>query len=243
MEKNIKDKAIVLKSTNYKDSDKLLTLFTLRSGKCRASLKGVLKPKAKLAFAGQPFCLGEYILSRRGDFFTVTNCNAVDSFFGITLNIDKFYAASVMLETSDILVKEDEGFADLFVLLLQALKTLCYLPADPKLVLAKFLLDALALAGYKIKCENCVICGARVSQGFFSFALGGFVCPLHAEGDSVGVSSAVISALKNLYALNFDKIVSWKVMNEDIKTGMLKLLVNFFEDKTGERLKSFKYIV
>ena len=57
----IKTEAVVLGSTDYKDNDKLLTLFSPTMGKITANIRGVKKPKAKLAFAAQPFAFCEYI--------------------------------------------------------------------------------------------------------------------------------------------------------------------------------------
>ena len=55
----VKTDAVVLKAIDYKDNDKLLTLFSPSLGKITAGIKGVKKPKAKLAFAAQPFCFAE----------------------------------------------------------------------------------------------------------------------------------------------------------------------------------------
>ena len=61
----IKTDAIVLQSIDYKDNDKLLTLFSPTLGKITAGIRGVKKPKAKLAFSAQPFCFAEYILAEK----------------------------------------------------------------------------------------------------------------------------------------------------------------------------------
>jgi DNA repair protein RecO (recombination protein O) len=62
----IKTEAIVLQSIDYKDNDKLLTLFSPSLGKLTAGIRGVKKPTAKLSFAAQPFCFAEYVLAEKG---------------------------------------------------------------------------------------------------------------------------------------------------------------------------------
>ena len=52
---DVKTEAIVLQTLDYKDNDKLLTLFSPTLGKITAGIRGVKKPKARLAFAAQPF--------------------------------------------------------------------------------------------------------------------------------------------------------------------------------------------
>ena len=49
--------AIVLKSVDYKDNDKILTLYSPEKGKITAGIKGVKKSGAKLKFASEPFAL------------------------------------------------------------------------------------------------------------------------------------------------------------------------------------------
>ena len=62
----IKTEAIVLQAIDYKDNDKLLTLFSPSLGRITAGIRGVKKPTAKLAFSAQPFCFAEYILAEKG---------------------------------------------------------------------------------------------------------------------------------------------------------------------------------
>ena len=66
----IKTEAIVLQSIDYKDNDKLLTLFSPTLGRITAGAKGVKKQKAKLSFAAQPFCFAEYVLAEKGGRYT-----------------------------------------------------------------------------------------------------------------------------------------------------------------------------
>ena len=59
--------AIVLKTVDYKDNDKILTLYSLEKGIITAGIKGVKKSGAKLKFASEPFAFCEYVLAQKGD--------------------------------------------------------------------------------------------------------------------------------------------------------------------------------
>ena len=89
----IKTEGIVLQSMDYKDNDKLLTLFSPTLGKILVGARGVKKPKAKLSFAVQPFCFAEYILAEKGGRYTLTGAYQYESFFSLRLDIVRFYAA------------------------------------------------------------------------------------------------------------------------------------------------------
>ena len=58
----VKVNALVIKSVDYKDNDKILTLYSLENGKITTNIKGVKRAGAKLKFASDPFCFCEYIL-------------------------------------------------------------------------------------------------------------------------------------------------------------------------------------
>ena len=87
---DIKIQAIVIDSKDYKEADKKLALFSVEHGLIWATIKGVKKPKAKLASIGQPFCYAEFLLNKKGDFYTVMNASVIENFFEITSDFDKY---------------------------------------------------------------------------------------------------------------------------------------------------------
>ena len=70
-----KIKGIVIKSIDYKDSDKIVTIFSAELGIIHARARGVKKLKAKLAFATQPFAFCEFMLIAKGGFYSIINAN------------------------------------------------------------------------------------------------------------------------------------------------------------------------
>ena len=76
MEQNTK--AIILNTREYKEADKLATIFSRDLGKICVRFVGVAKPKAKLKANAQPFSYSDLELMRTGDFFK----HAVSGFAG-----------------------------------------------------------------------------------------------------------------------------------------------------------------
>jgi hypothetical protein len=62
---NEKVNGITLRTVNYKDSDRILTLFTLEKGKITANARGVRKANAKMKQVAEPFCFAETILAEK----------------------------------------------------------------------------------------------------------------------------------------------------------------------------------
>ena len=73
-----KTDALMLGGIDYKDHDKLLTLFTAERGIVFTGIKGVRKPNAKLAFAAQPFAFafgrGAFLRGERHSRCLPSNC-------------------------------------------------------------------------------------------------------------------------------------------------------------------------
>ena len=171
----IKTEAIVLQSIDYKDNDKLLTLFSPSLGRITAGIRGVKKPKAKLAFSAQPFCFAEYILAEKGGRYTVTNAYLHESFFALRYDIVRFYAACAMAEISLAILYENESYEGLFVALIEGLKALALDDGDPAETVLTFTLIALRESGYPLDLGFLEECGGDIGERlWFDFADGRF---------------------------------------------------------------------
>ena len=93
-----KIKALVLRAADFKENDKLLLLYCGEYGKITASIRGVKKPGAKLKFAAEPFCFGEFMLSVKDGRYSVTNCTEIESFFSLRGDVVTYCCAGCVVE-------------------------------------------------------------------------------------------------------------------------------------------------
>ena len=236
----IKTQALVIKSEPYKDSGKLLTLFSLEKGLIKAKIMGVMKPKAKLAFSAQPFCFGEYILVFKNG-YSVINCTSIENFYDITLDFEKFIVGSQILEIINILARENEINPELFLLTLKALKELNFTTATPLAVLIKFIIESIKLAGYQMKLDACAVCHDKAPlKEKFSFSYGARVCSVCADNNSISLSSGESSVLKNINITNLEDLAKLKFKGTENLTSVVKILSKYFFEKTGVQLKAIK---
>lgn len=233
----IKTQAIVIRAQDYKDSGKMLTIFSLEHGIMYVKINGVLKPKAKLAFAGQPFCFGEFVLVQKYG-YTAINCTSIENFFELTQDFDKFIAGEGILEIVSILGRMEEPNPELFLSMLKALKLLNYTNAVPLAVFAKFLIEALAIGGFKLSLQKCAKCGnANPAKERFSFDIGGRVCSICAGDDSIEITAGEVSILKTIDSATFENLQNLNFSSLENLCEVTKLLIKYFYDKTGENLK------
>ena len=152
--------ALMLRSVDYKENDKILTLLTAERGKISAGIKGVKKAAAKLKFAAQPFCFAEYVLADRGGKYTVINASECESFYDLRTDINKFYAASAVAEVANALTFEGDECREIFTESVRTMSEICRGGESGALI--RFLLSALKLSGYGVSTEKCVQCGAEL---------------------------------------------------------------------------------
>ncbi|MBQ9728400.1 MAG: DNA repair protein RecO [Clostridia bacterium] len=171
----IKTDAIVLQTLDYKDNDKLLTLFSPSMGKFTAGIKGVKKTTAKLAFSAQPFCFAEYVLAEKNGRYTVTSAYLHESFFELRTDVLRFYAACAAAEVCRGILYENESYESLFIAFIECLKTLCMTEENEAETLISFLLVALREIGYPIDLGYLEECEGDIGEKlWFDFADGRF---------------------------------------------------------------------
>jgi len=232
-----KVKGIVIKARDYKENDKLLNIFTLEYGKITVQARGVKTAKSKLKPFCQSFCFGDFELTKTGAMYLLTGVNQVDSFFDITANIGKFGCGCGILEIVDKVCQPCATYPRLFIVCLKALKALAYGNSDRQ-VLAKFLLDVLALEGFKLNLERCGVCKSPfMSKIYLNLDDGEIVCTACKKQNNIAVSPAVHSAIEILSGNDYEKLPTIK-LNDTILNEAQKLAVTNFNDKFMCKLKA-----
>lgn len=154
----IRTKGVVIDAIDYKEYDKIITIFTLELGVIKAVVKGVKRPTAKMRFAGQILCFGEFILSKRGDMYTVITLDLVESFFEIAYNYEKFLLSVDFIKIVKFVNKYNPDSSELFVVFVAILNVLLKTQTDNNVVYIKFLIETLKALGYEHEykiCEKC----------------------------------------------------------------------------------------
>ena len=234
----VKTEAIVLKAVDYKDNDKILTLFSPSLGRITAGAKGVKKPTAKLSFAAQPFCFAEYILAEKGGRYTVTGAYLHESFFSLRYDIVRFYAACALAEVCLTILYENESHEGLFIALIEGLKALSLAEEDAAEAVIAFMLVALRESGYPLDLSYAEECDGDIGDKiWFDFSDGKFSSfDRCVQGERASIST--YHTLRKCAGLTYD---------EDALAGgrkrALRLLKAFLCEKTEERYENLSELI
>lgn len=234
----IKTDAIVLQTVDYKDNDKILTLFSPSLGKITAGIRGVKKPQAKLAFSAQPFCFAEYVLAEKGGRYTVTSAYLHESFFELRIDIVRFYAACAAAEVCRSILQENEQYDGLFIAFIECLKALSLAQEDVAETVISFLLVALRESGYPLDLSYLEECDGDIGEKlWFDFSDGRFGsfdrCQ---QGERASLST--YHTLRKCAGLDYDERVL-----ESGKKRALRLLRAFLSEKIEERFENLGELI
>ncbi len=232
----IKVNAVVTRAIEYKENDKILTLYSYEKGKITAGIKGVKKSGAKLKFASEPFCFAEFILANKGDRNTVINATFIDSFYNLRTDLLKYYVSNVISETINLIVEQEISDANLFNLVINTIKHVCY-GKNEKAILCKYLYEFLKYNGYSIEDTSCYLCKEDIDgRVYFNPTNATFSCDNCKDLSFMEITNQTYNALKLINSLAFEEISSKEEVIDCDK--LLKFLFYYLRVKTDVKIAS-----
>lgn len=232
-----KIKGIVIRSNDRKEKDKNILLFSLEKGKVWATLKGVKGNGAKMKVAQNLFCFGDFLLEDGKAGKIVTGVDVIESFHELSEDIDKYFEGMAILEVLNAIEIAKEEMPKLFVLVLKALKSLCFENNSSLYVLDKFLIELFKINGFPLYTNKCSVCGdEKFDRVFIDFSTGEIECISCKGLLSEEISKGTHHALKILNETDFSKLKTIKLAKM-VELSLLKLLVKNFESRFDKKLK------
>ncbi len=238
----IKTQAIVLKKTDWRDNDRILTLLSPGWGRMDALCRGCRKTRSPLLAASESFAMGEYLLFSSRGHLTVTGCMLADSFYPLRQDYDLLKYASYILSVTEIISRPDEPALDLFTLLTRSLSRLAYKEMEPRSVTGAFLLLLAALEGWRPRLSHCIVCGRAAEPEelpLMDIKEGGPVCRTCAGSFSGGlpVSPREIGWMKDVLRVGIERTLC---PAEDVP---LRLLMAYAEERLERRPPAARLIL
>ena len=174
--------ALVLRRAEYRDYDRMVTLFSPVYGRIDAAARGCRRPKSPLLNASEPFTSGEFVLQEKGGRYTIKQCQILESFFALRLDYDRLKHGVYWLKLLDEVVVREVPAEDLFLMSLKALTHLNYAELPVPMLTLAFEAHLSALSGYAPSMDTCVLCGSPVDgPARFDAVRGGVTCPVCAS--------------------------------------------------------------
>ena len=152
-------KGAVLRETETKEADKILTLLTPDLGKIPVIARGVRRKSCRFAAAAQPLAYSEWTLYRKGDWYYANEGATLALFDGLRTDLTRLALGCYFAELTEAVTAEGEPAPALLSHLLNGLYALDKLRKAEPLARAAFELRLLCLAGYEPLADGCAYCG------------------------------------------------------------------------------------
>ena len=221
-------RGMVIRTVDYRDNDRILTLFTAESGRVDAKARNCRKATSPLLACTQPFTYGEYQLFFHKNKYIVDQGEVLESFYPLREDVEKYAAASLCAALCLEGVQAEESSEAVFSLLYHTLSFLTYVDGDPGDLTACFLIRFLALVGFRPAITQCAICGRDLRDDpviRFLGDKGGAVC---AACSPVGrrIGRTALEAMRRMLLLDDDQLGRVK-LKEPLRAELLSHLIPY----------------
>lgn len=178
LERVYRTQAIVLKRSDFFETDRLLTLYTPDRGKISAIAKGIRKPTSRKGGHLELFIHSKLLVAKGRNLDIITQAETIEPFLPLRGDLLRISYACYVGELLDQFAKENVPNPRLFFLLRDTLRWLGE-SEDLARTTRFYELRLLGLTGYQPQLFHCVRCRAPLEPDecfFFSPMEGGVLC-------------------------------------------------------------------
>ncbi|MBO5453452.1 MAG: DNA repair protein RecO [Clostridia bacterium] len=232
---------LVIRETDYRENDKILTVITKELGKISICARGVRNSRSKNASAVRFMCYTEFVISGgRNNFYYMTQCALIQSFYKISEDVVKLSLATYLAQLAADIMPECSESGETLSLVLNTFYVLANTNKDLALVKAAFELRLMAQQGYMPQLECCNGCGEITSPMFFDISAGGLWCPACAA-KGVKIEKNLLDALRYIAYCPLKQLFSFTV-SENIAKDLYSCCEQYAVSVAGRPPKSLEYL-
>lgn len=150
---------LVVRTTDYGERDRILSLYTDELGLITVTANGSRSLKSRSLVATELFCYSRFVLTKRGDRYTVKEVELIESFFDLRSDISKIALAGYACEVLSHVGTENMPEPDLLRLCLNTLYAIAKERAPLPQIKGAFEMRAAAILGFMPELSVCADCG------------------------------------------------------------------------------------
>ena len=215
-------KGIVLRDVRYKESDKILTVFSDTVGKITVSAHGALSKKSKIAAVCQHLTYSEFVLDCRNGRYSIKEATVIEPFSCLradypTYSLACYFSECLLSLSADEI--PDEPVLRIMLNALYALDRKLY-PAEQ--IKAAFELKLLSELGYCPDLFSCSVCGSKdIHDPVFSYENGCvccYDCRHNISGNMVRIDTRLLKILRFILSSDVKHFISFRGETQELHT-------------------------
>lgn len=215
-------RGLIVRSVDYKEADKILTVLTDTRGCLTVKVRGVRRKGSRLKAAAQLFTFSQMTLYEQKGRATLHDAEVLRQFSGLQTDITKLALASYLAEVLGTEAEDAPAETDILRLALNCLYALSNDLCEPGVIKAAFELRYMLLAGYAPDLQACAVCGAsHPARPVAMLEAGtvrcqGCVVPGYA-GKQMPLSVTALEAARYILSCDLKKLFSFQLPEDDIR--------------------------
>ncbi|MDQ0351052.1 DNA repair protein RecO (recombination protein O) [Alkalibacillus filiformis] len=233
---------IILRTQDYGETNKIVTLLTEEYGMLSAVAKGAKKSKSRMAAVTQPFIYGQYVVYTGRGLGTIHQGETIQSMRHIREDLFKTAYATYMGELTTKILTERERNRPLFRELLESFERM---EEDvPELAISlMYELKLYHVGGFAPVVNQCVNGHVNDPIAGFSVSEGGVVCEQcrHRATDVFVLSPNVYHVLRLMSNKSLTKIKDVSIKDDTLNT-IKQILELYYDYYGGMRIKSKRFL-
>lgn len=234
--------AIVVKSIDYAEGDRIITLFSREEGKVAVLARGAKKNKSRFNAVTQVFIHGKFIYFRKSgaNLGTLNSGDSVQHFEPIYADLEKTAYAAYLVELTDRILESDQPNICLYELLLNALEQLAA-GKDEEIVVRIFEMQLFSVLGITPQLLSCSVCDGHQELVGFSIGHGGLLCRLHLDESSIILQTSTIKLLQTFLVMDLRRLGEINLRDET-RAELRRITEGFIDHHLAISLKSRDFL-
>lgn len=257
--------AVILRETQYKDSDVILTLLTAEKGIITALARGILNIKSKNRSALQLFCFSELELQTSGKQYYVKTATLKEQFYNVRNDLEIYALACYVSDTACAFCTSESEETDAYRVVLNTLYSLNRTQVTEKsvwLIKAAYELKLCSVCGFMPDLSVCSVCGCDVQEVekeklnqkyLFSLNESSLICKVCFEKEKtkgnvlscLKLTPSALLAAKYICTSPIERFLSFKLAEDHAQSlcEFCEKYLLFFAERGFDTLKYYKLLI
>lgn len=233
---------LVIKETNIRDNDRMITVITRDMGVINAFVRGVKSIKSKRGSATSLLAYSNFNLETKGDTYTVTEASVNKMFFGAGSDIITLTVAQYFCELCNIFRPIEHESEEFLRLILNSLHFLTENKRPPELIKAITELRVAVIAGYAPNLVACDGCGEfEDAVMYFKLDDGTLYCSDCRKENCVSITLTVLQAMRHIVYSKFESLYSFEIPENAAKE-LSKLSEKYITYQTEHKFTTLEFL-
>lgn len=208
-------RGLILRSVDYKEADRILTVLTADEGKLTAKARAAARPRGRLSASTQLLSYSELTIFGNKGKWTVNEAVTIEQFLPLRQELSLMSLGSYFAELLEAVSDEDCPNAGILQLGLNGLYALSCGKFSPELVKSAFELRLMCLAGYEPELSVCAKCGKSLPEsGAFVRERGELLCPDCRDHAGVPLGADALRAMRYIISAEPKRVFSFTLAKD-----------------------------